>query len=247
MASRLFGFCLFTIGVAFATVAIATNLPWLIAENQRIEPWKIPIVWSSEAAAFVCFAGYGLRTLLPASLSPARASRLTLKAFFIAAAIDLAISIQGIVEERWAHSGAVSTTAQVFAGRSFIQWIGHRRYSLTCQFVDQSGRLQTGWYSLLAQEVPNEVKDGIERGTLPVKLKVAYDPNRPSRSWPADLPYSDNNRLSLYSLITLLFSGLLTANIAVFRRWCPALPPPEAGPFFAATALLLACGLTQGW
>jgi hypothetical protein len=76
---------------------------------------------------------------------------------------------------------------------------------------------------------------------------VSYDPNRPSRSWPADFPYSDNNRLFVFSLISLLFSSLLAANLAVFRKWLPVLPPPEVGPFVAATLLLLTAGLLQGW
>jgi len=81
MAARLFGLSLFTIGLALAGVAIVTNLRWLITENGRIEPWKIPIVWSSEAAAFVCFVEYGVRQLLPVSITPSQTSRLTMKAF----------------------------------------------------------------------------------------------------------------------------------------------------------------------
>ncbi len=247
MTARLFGFCFFAVCVVLAGVAIVANLPWLIAENRRLEPWKIPIVWSSEAAAFVCFVGYGVRQLLPASTAPAQASRLTMKAFLVAAAVDLAFSIYGMIEERWAHCGAVPAQGQIIGGRSFVQSSGHRRYSLRCQFIDRAGQLQNGWYSLLSPEVPPEVKVGIDGRKLPVALKVAYDPKWPSRSWPADLPYSDNNRMFLFSLSTLVFSGLLTANLAMFRKYLPALPPPEVGPFFGATLLLLGAGLLQGW
>jgi hypothetical protein len=247
MTGRLFGVCLFAAGLAIASIAIVTNLPWLIAENQRIEPWKIPIVWSSEAAAFLCFVGYGVRQLLPASLAPARASRLTVKAFFIAAAFDLAFSIYGMIEERWAHWFAVPVQAHVYAGQSFVQWSGHRRYSLTFAFLDRTGQLRDGWYSLVSSQVPPEVRMGVDGRKLPVRLKLSYDQDRPSRSWPAHLPYSDNDRLFMFSLITLLFSGLLTANLAVFRKWLSGLPPPEVGPFLGAALLLFVVGTTQGW
>jgi hypothetical protein len=247
MTARLFGFCLFAAGLGIAAIAVVTNLPWLIAENQRIEPWKIPIVWSSEAAAFLCFVAYGVRQLLPPSLVFPRASRLTVKAFFIAVAFDLAFSIHGMIEERWAHSVAVPAQAQVHAGHSFVQWTGDRRYSLTCAFVNRDGQLQSGWYSLLSADVPPEVRLGVDGRKLPVGWKVAYDPNRPSRSWPAHLPYSDNDRLFMFSLITLLFSGLLTANLAVFRKWLTGLPPPEVGPFLGAAVLLFTVGRLQGW
>lgn len=184
---------------------------------------------------------------MPVSLAPARASHLTLKAFFVAAAFDLAFSIHGMIEERWAHRFAVPIRAQVIAGRSFAQPSGHRRYSLTCQFIDQAGRLQTGWYSLLSPDVPHAIRASVDGGKLPVGLNISYDPNWPSRSWPADLAYSDNNRIYLYSIITLVFSGLLTANLAVFRKWLTSLPPPEVGPFVGATLLLLGAGLLQGW
>jgi hypothetical protein len=247
MVARLLGFCLFVTGLTLAGVAIVTNLPWLIAENRRLEPWKIPLVWSSEAAALVCFVRYGLRTLLPVSFASAGTSRLTFKTFAIAAFIDFAFSIDGMIEERWAHWRAVPAQARVFAGHSLLQHTGHRRYTLTCQFIDRAGDLQTGWYSLLEAETPFEVRKGVDDRKLPVDLNVSYDPEWPSRNWPADVPYSDDNRMFLYSLITLLFSGMLTANLAVLRWWFPALPPPEVGPFSGATLSLLGAGLLQGW
>jgi hypothetical protein len=247
VVSRLLGLCFLAACVALAGVAIVVNLPWLIAENARLEPWKIPIVWSSDAAAFVCLVGYGLRQVLPSSIVPCRASKLTFKAFFIAAVCDLAFSIYGMIEERWARSGAALAQGQVVAGHSFAQPSGHRRYTLSCQFLDRTGQLQHGWYSLLAPEVPHDVKASVDNGKLPVALKIAYDTKWPSRSWPADVPYSDNNRMYVFSLITLVFSGLLTANLAIWRKWLPGLPPPDVGPFLGATLLLVAAGLLQGW
>jgi hypothetical protein len=113
---------------------------------------------------------------LPVSLASAQASRLTFKAFFIAAAVDLSVSIEGMIEERWSHFCAVPATAQVIGRHSFTQRTGHRRYTLTCKYIDRAGGVRTGWFSLLAAETPHVVKEGVDGGKLPVAWELLYDP-----------------------------------------------------------------------
>jgi hypothetical protein len=69
----------------------------------------------------------------------------------------------------------------------------------------------------------------------------------PSQSWLAEIPSSEDNRFFVFSLVTVLFLGILSANLATLSRWSRALPPPQAGRFLGAALLLLAAGLLQGW
>ena len=238
--------CLLALGLASAGLVIDLNLPWLIAENHRIEPWKVPLVWSSETAALVVFVHYCLTRIVPDSLLPPHKSRGTLKGFLVAAAIDVGFSVDGMIAERLAHSSAAPAEAQVTAGYSFLQTSGHRRYSLTCSFRDRNGQVQRAWFSQLAREVPLPVRRKIDEGKLPVPLEIVYDPSWPHRSWPAGLPYSDDNRIFLYSLSTLILSGLLSALLATLGKTFAGLPPPEVAPFVGAVFFLYFGAMLQG-
>jgi hypothetical protein len=146
--------CLLASGLALAGIAINLNLPWLMAENQRIEPWKVPLVWSSEAVALVVFVGFCLARIVPTSLRRPRA--------------------------------------------------------------------------------------------LPAPVIIVYDAAWPRRSWLAGLPYSDDNRIYLYSLLTLVFSSSLAALLATLRKHIEGLPPPEVAPFLGAVLVLCLGGVVQG-
>jgi len=41
MASRILHLCVLAAGLALGATAVDLNLPWLVAENSRIEPWKV--------------------------------------------------------------------------------------------------------------------------------------------------------------------------------------------------------------
>lgn len=83
-----------TLGVPGAVIALSVfgvvrNVPWMVEENRRIEPWKWPLVWSSELTATLVFIHYALSFLLPAWVLSLPDSRLTFKAFLVAMALDL--------------------------------------------------------------------------------------------------------------------------------------------------------------
>src|SRR5262249_1340989 len=137
--------------------------------------------------------------------------------------------------------------AQVTAGYSFLQTTGHRRYSLTCSFRDRNGHVQQAWFSLLARDVPLPVRRRVDDGKLPVPLGIVYDPTWPHRTWPAGLPYSDDNHIFLYSILTLIFSGPPASLLATLSKMFPGLPPPEVAPFLGAVFLLCFGGMLQGW
>ena len=62
-------------------ISIQWNLPWLVAENQRLEPWKLPIIWLSEATGLVLFLLYMVSLLLPDRLRSKLHHKLTIRVF----------------------------------------------------------------------------------------------------------------------------------------------------------------------
>jgi hypothetical protein len=223
------------------------NRSWLFEENRRIEPWEIPIVWSSELASMLFLFRYCAATVIPRLGIRAPSSRWTIRVFLVSAALDASVSLYGLVSDRIAYTRAIKTCAQTVAGHTFIQWTGHRRYSFTVAFRDQAGRDRVAFYSLLERDLPMPVREGIDKGKLPLDLPILYDPSWSSRSWPAWTAYSDDNRLAIFSLLTLMMSGLLSALLGQLRGHFPGLPPPEVGPFLAALFFLSMVAMLQGW
>src|SRR5262249_20558451 len=95
--------------------------------------------------------------------------------------------------------------------------------------------------------VPRTVEKAIELGQLPVGTDIAYDPKWPGRTWLAEVPYSDDNRLFIYSLTSVMLSGLLTVGLMLFSDKHCLIPPAGIGPFLGMTALFGAAGFLQGW
>jgi hypothetical protein len=226
---------------------VDANRAWLLEENRRIEPWEIPIVWSSEMASLLFFFRYSVAMVFPVRGIAAPSSRLTIGVFLVSAAMDASVSLYGLAKDRIAHGRAKKADARVVAGHTFVQETGHRRYSFNVAFRDQAGRDRVVFHSLLARDVPAKVRAAIDKGQFPVDVALLYDPLWSSRSWPAWKPYSNDNRLPFYSLLSLIMSGLVCALLGQLRRRCPSLPPPEIVPFFASVFFLWICAVLQGW
>jgi hypothetical protein len=232
-----------------AVYGTAQMLPWLIAENRRLEPWKWPLVWSSELAGTVVFLQYPMSFILPSWALRRPTSRLTFKAFCLAICVDLTFSAYEALAERGAYARAIPVQSSVAEGRSFVQRTGHRRYSFTCKFVDHTGSNRVAWFSLLARELPLQVCGKIDDGKLPAALALHYDPAWPARCWVDGSTFTDNNRVYVYSILSVVFSALISANLVSLRKICgfASLPPPEVGPFIGATFLFCTVAALQGW
>ncbi|HEY8750763.1 MAG TPA: DUF3592 domain-containing protein [Tepidisphaeraceae bacterium] len=232
--------------VALFIYGLAGNWPWLISENARFELWELPVVWEPIAIAMLLFLEYGFSQTTGKPLYP-KAYDVTFIAFLIAAACEGALAGHSIIEETLAHSRAVRAPAEIVSGHSRRQPEGHRRYTLTCSFVDQRGKRHLAWFSDVSDGIPARVQSAIDTGRSPATKDVAYDPQWPGRNWLADVPYSHDNRLFIFSLMALLFSLPLAGGLAVFRRWMPWLPTPRVAPFLGATWMLVMAAAIQGW
>lgn len=229
--------------LVLVVIGVSTNLPWLLAENSRLEPWKIPFIWSSELAAFVLFMEYGLQQIVQTRWNR---SRITVHAFIVATLLDLGLSAYSIIEENAAHNRALPAAGTVDAGYSWMESSGHTRYTLDYRFHDQTGKQYGGWYSDISDGVPDDVRAAVDNQNFPANIAVSYDPKWPTRSWLADVPYSHDNRLFIYSLFVIMLSVPLGGALALLHRSMSWFPDARMAPFFSATWILCLGAILQG-
>ena len=218
-----------------------------MAENHRLEPWKIPIIWLSEVTGLVLFIEYMISLAFSKATRPWQPRKLTIRVFLLGTCLDGAVSLLSIADEYIAYARALRVQGQVVAGTARVQWSEHTRFTFTCTFQDQQGMVHTAWFSLVQTGVPINVQQAIKRGQLPAATEIAYDPHWPGRTWLAEVEYSDDNRLFLYSLLSILLSSVLTLGLMGLKGECRFLPPAGIGPFLGMVALFCAAGFLQGW
>ena len=150
------------------------------------------------------------------------------------------------MEERIAYSRAVRVKSLVVQGSVRTQWPDHTRFTFSYVFKDAHGGRHTAWFSHIQLDVPRNIQQVIKAEQFPIAVDILYDPDWPGRSWLAEAEYSDNERLFLYSLMTLLFSTMLTFALMYMNQHCRWVPPPGTGPFFGMMVVLLMAGWIQG-
>ena len=232
--------------LALFAYGVRGNWPWLVSENARFEPWEVPVVWAPVATAFLLFVEHGVSQAVGKPMLR-RVHTVTFRAFLVAVAFECVLVAYSVAEEEVGHARAVRTPAELVAGHSYVESGGLRRYSFTCSFADRRGARHSAWFSDTADGVPDQVRRAIDRGHGVAMATVAYDPRWPGRNWLADRPYTHDNRLFLFALLSLVFSLPLAGGLAQFRKWVPWLPTPRVAPFLGATWVLVMAVLLQGW
>jgi Protein of unknown function (DUF3592) len=243
------------IGILFACVgclalfvaAVQVHLPWLAAEHRRLEPWKVPVVWMSEAIGLLSFVGYTISVALPAGPRPRTPGKFAVRVVLLGACLDAAFSGWSLAAEYLAHGRAVRVPAEVVAGKARETHPGHTTFTFTCTFRDPNGGVHAAWFPLVRNaDVPVPVQQAIVGGQLPAAIDVLYDPECPGRTWLADVEYSDDGRVYFYSLMSLFCSTLLAFPLAGWGAEYRYLPPPATGPFLMMVVFLGLAGLFQG-
>jgi hypothetical protein len=228
-------------------IAVQANLPWLVPECRRSEPWKLPFFWLSEATALLLFVEYTIAIVVSGANRAWRPRNLTIGAFIVGTCLNVGIALLSMVDEYRASARAIQVPAEVVKGTARRQNAGFVNYTFTCTFRDRDKTDHTAWFSYVQNNVPANVREKIEHNQLPVITGIMYDPLWPGRTWLADVPHTDDNRLFVYSFISILFSSLLTALLIMMRKHFHWLPPPGIGPFIGMTALFCASAFLQGW
>jgi hypothetical protein len=234
--------------LALCAASLQLNAPWLAAENRRLEPWKVPIVWLSEATGLAAFVAYMVRLTFTSAKRPWRPRKYSVRVIVLSTCLDAGMSLWSMAEEYLGHSRAVRVQAQVVDGTTRVMPAGDTRLTFTCTFQDQQGVVHSAWFPLVKQpDVPINVQQAVLGGQLPATAEVLYDPRWPGRTWLADLEYTDDGRLFFYSLISLFCSTLLAIVLRGLNEDYRFVPPPASAAVFIMTVLFSCVAYFQGW
>ena len=230
------------------------NWPWLQAEHQRLEPWKLPIIWLSEmTAAFwyvQTFLAYFLSSEYPEVADEPVEPRnrqfwLVVLSFLFSIIGDIAISSSTQFVEQAAYETALPVNGQVIEADVRQLNNGGTLYTLECRFQDAGGIAHDVTLFATQATIPGNVRQAVAAGQLPAPIDLKYDPSWPGRCWIADSPDPHHNRLYFMSYSTILFSGLLALSIvALQREWARwRLPSVKICPFLGVTLVLFLSGI----
>lgn len=240
-------------GVVVGTgLGVWGNWPWLVAEHQRLEPWKIPVIWLTELIALFWFVRWGWRYCTSGQRGEVGTGRVggwVVLSLLAGLGGDLAITLITLREEAAAYASAVPADAQVVAAdlKQLRGQGGKVLCALTCAFRDGQGDAHEVLLFAGLSALPAPVEQALRAGQLPVAVPVVYDPAWPGRCWLAGSTAPHHNRLYFMSFSVILFHGLLALALLALRRLPPGpvLPPEQIGPFLAVALVLFLSGVAK--
>lgn len=211
---------LYLVILAGLAVGVMAFGPYFVAEHQRLAPWEGVLVWLGDVVALFWFTVYFVRHSLLGlpQKEPAQAScRANLLGVFVLGSIlaslggDLWLTLHLRAAEREAFAGARRTEGTIEA-LTRTQFKKSVAYTLHCRYVDANGVGHQTVYQLRdPRELPRlapAVVQAVRAEQLPVPVTIAYDGNRPQRSWLADLGWKDMTRMHGFSLCVFFFQAL---------------------------------------
>jgi hypothetical protein len=179
--------------------------PYLNAEHARLRWWEIPMFWLGEITALLWYIAYvvSLVTHTHAQehdpiVEKVKVDReylwfLCLLLFGISA--DVGVGIWSLMQEREGLQRAVPAVAQVESGTVGFRPNNKSNYELHCRFVDAQGDTHTARFQPARKDIPDNVKQAIQRGKFPVDIDLTYDPLWPTRCWLKNAHNPNENRL----------------------------------------------------
>jgi hypothetical protein len=223
-----------------------------VAEHQRLEPWKIPLLWLTELIALFWFVRWGWRYCRSGHLGEVGTGRVggwVILSLLAGLGGDLAITLITLREESAAYASAVAADAQVVAAdlKQLRGQGGKVLCTLTCAFRDGQGDAHEVLLFAGLSALPAPIEQALRAGQLPVAVPVVYDPSWPGRCWLAGSTVPHHNRLYLMSFSVILFHGLFALALLALRLLPPrhALPPEQIGPFLAVCLVLFLSGVAK--
>jgi hypothetical protein len=212
--------CLYLFIVAGLGVGVLAFDTYVVAEHQRLSPWEGVWVWVGEGVALFWATVYFIRhTVLGVPLTgpsgpPRRTWTLWTIAFLSILAglgTDLWKTRSLRASEREAFGTASRTVGTIHAVKKtyYEQRVG---CTLHCSYADSNQVVHhTDFYVRDPDELPNlppGVVQAVRAEQFPVDVTIAYDGDRPKRSWLADLGWKSKTRLYGFSLLVLLFQAI---------------------------------------
>lgn len=220
MSPRAIVGCLYATAVAGLVVGVFAFGDYLIAEHKRLSVGEATLIWFGDGVALFWFTVYFARHFLFGVPINGRSSVLSERLWWIALisvtvsmAVDLGYTLLLREAERATFATAKHTTGTLEVLRTTDLRINLRVYQVKCSFTDDNQNLRS--FKVIMRhnhelaKLPPQVAQAVRGGNLPVRVRIAYQADRPGRNWLADLGWeNDYSSLYQFSLAVLLFQAL---------------------------------------
>ncbi len=205
-------------------VGLWAEMPYLVAEHSRLDPWRILEVWCFNLLALVWFGRFVLVHAIqgePLVAVPLADGRRRIKGVIIAGVTALLVELVFIFslmfDERDCYAKAVVTDAQVTAIqvrlRAVATW-----YEVDCRFHDAAGMPHTAHFRVEAEKhhfpatLPAETARVLRRHAKGAdQIRIRYDPTFPARAWADGAGWDDGEKIYWFSMLTVFFQAIITA------------------------------------
>jgi hypothetical protein len=222
ISARPFLGCLSLLILAGIIVGVLAMGNYLVHEHRRLSGWESLLVWLGDGVALLWFSVYFVRHwLLAKPVKEFRGSKrritvlwwMVLLSILTSTGVDLWMTLRLRESERqaFARSSRTEGTIEQLSKTPFSARVA---YVLRCRYTDRDQVVRQAVFQVRdPDELPKlapQVAQAIRQEQLPIQVAVAYDPERPARCWLAELGWDDSQRLCYFSLLVLLFQGLLS-------------------------------------
>jgi len=241
-------------------IGLLGSWSWLVIEHQRLEPLEVLEFWASAFIACFWYLYFGIRRLFLADQTDGRGdeyvtSRLSLwlvtVTFTLGVAFDLTVAIRMHFAERAALARAVQVEGQL-TDATVVHYGRNKQgktFILSCRFQDRGKAWHSPTFVLhetLHHAVPPAIVHAVNLGRLPCPIRVAYDPERPTRSWAVGDPDPHGNRLPMAGFSFQVCSFVVALNLIAFaHKMRTFFVPVEVAPFVGVTIPLFVLGVVR--
>lgn len=241
MSPRAIVGCMFVAVFAGLAVGVVAFGDYVIAECQRMSVHEAVLVWFGDGVALFWFMVYFVRHFIFGKAvnmqqgSSARMGRLwwiALVSITASMAVDLSYTLWLHDAERVAFAAAKHTEGTLKILRQTEIRTDLRFYQVSCSFIDQNQQPRSFKMTLRdpheVDKLPIPVAQAIRGQKMAPQVAIAYQADRPGRSWLADLGWEHGHSMLEFSLCVLLFqvlfSLLFLTKMLQARRRTGALP-----------------------
>lgn len=209
--------------IVILAVGLWAEMPYLIVEHRRLEPWKIFELWCADILALFWFARFAIVHAIqgePLVGLPLEEGRKQLRVVTIAGAaavlLDLIFTFSLMYDERERYSQADVTEAQILAIHE-VKRPAETWYEVDCRFQLAAGAFQDAHLRVEANKhqfsptLPFETAQVLRsQGQAGNQIRIRYDRQFPARAWADGAGWDDGQKIYWFSLLTLLFQAILT-------------------------------------
>ena len=221
--------------LAMTVLGLVGLWPYLLVENGRMNPWRIPLIWLSEVTAVFWYVKL-LPGMVRGTLDCVPVTRLAWTTLLLGCSIDVAMTVGEMRGEHAAYDRSMVSGRSEAVHVATRSVRGARRLeSLTCTFTDAENVRHPATFLRANTLFPPDVERKALRGDVPFGVSVRYDPECPGRYWLAETTHPHHNRIFWASFSAMTLGGVLGAICLEARRDLRWAIPTEIAPLLAVS------------